>query len=249
MFDLDESGSLELHEFERVMMKQKGKPSGPAPAVRERSDCLLTRLFGKGGDGSVTIDQFTQFMSNLQEKVSKAQFDHYAQNGVISGYDLAKLLLSNANLLPDFVASLESLPTELKKARVTLKEYLAFQTLLQNLKNVDAALRLTSSTPQNFDKADFLRATQAVIGSGVTPSQIDILFYVLDTEGKGHIGRPELLSIVGRQENKFVESVSQAPLNSFSFLFPSVSHIFPAFLLFFPSRPRNLGWLSNCRTL
>jgi len=199
MFDLDESGSLELSEFEKVMKKQKGKPTGPPLELRGKARNLLTHLFGQLGEGALTLQQFTNFMATLQQKVSKAQFDHYSRKGKISGHSLVKLVVANANLLPEFIPALETLPENLRSTEVSLKEYLLSMDVLKNLKDVDAALKLTASHHQQFSKTDFSRAVNAVVGPGLSPLTIDILFHILDSEGRGSIGRAELIRMVARQ--------------------------------------------------
>jgi len=200
MMDLQNSGFLDIKTFQKILQSKKGNLS--IPLTEELKGGLTKELFGKDGKTVISKKEFSKFMGELQFKVHKAQFYHYAdpKSGNITGHQFAKLVLSHANLLPNYVPRLRSLSPELQKVEITFEQFLAFENLLMNLRNIMAAMKLTKSRENHYSKSDFLRAARSIGNNCFSPEQVDILFHLLDRHGVHKIGRAEMVAVARRHE-------------------------------------------------
>ena len=206
VFDTDGSGTLSADEFKGVMrLLRQANPL--AQAQRSDSDSidaagLSPHFFGEDGQTELSYDQFHEFLTSLRAAVLLVQFNDLASphDGKISARDFAMNLASygDSRQMPHLLPRVEALESNL--IRISFEEYRDFNMVLESLEEIQFALKAFGSMGKPFSRQQFHRAARAVANVELTEAVVDVVFFLFDDDGDGHLNDEEFLGVLeGRQ--------------------------------------------------
>ncbi|XP_038985430.1 calcium uptake protein, mitochondrial-like isoform X2 [Phoenix dactylifera] len=217
MFDIDNSGEIEMEEFKKVMALMRsynrqgashrdGLRTGLKVSKSVEDGGLVEYFFGKDGNGCLQHDKFVQFLRDLHDEIVNLEFAHYdyKSRGTISAKDFALSMVASAdissvNKFLDRVDELDNHP-HLKDARITLEEFKSFAELRKTLQPLAVAIFSYGRVNGLLTKQDFQRAASHVCGITASDNVVDIIFHVFDANRDGNLSSDEFLGALQRWE-------------------------------------------------
>ncbi|CAM9763220.1 unnamed protein product, partial [Phaeothamnion confervicola] len=202
MFDRDESGSIDLYEFEKFMAVLRASTNaGQKESCRNESilpkrlrPATFRSLFGSDGGGQLSLARFGAFARTLRLETLRLQFHAWDddRSGKLSGAEFARFLVSMIStdrpLQRRFLERSLSPAVRSLAVDISTDEFLAFHEFLHHLESMKVAMRVLGS---NLTKEDFLVAAAAAVrqaaalaapaaaaaaaaaSAGVTTSEVD----------------------------------------------------------------------------
>ena len=172
MFDLDKDGAISKDEFRKVM-----KVNLQRGVDLDYDSDLVHRFFGRDGSGTLSFNQFSQFMKLLNEEIRKQEFQKLDTEGkgFIKGTDFAKLITQYTTSLPQrVVENMKRIPEE---SKITFAEFDAYNRVISNLNGIAQSIRgVGNKEGEIVTKEAFSRAARRVTGIVLSPMEIDIIF-------------------------------------------------------------------------
>ncbi|CAI5720066.1 unnamed protein product [Peronospora farinosa] len=217
MFDTDENGRLDHHEFKQIMnLMRLRTPAGRQDRSLHDEVPIFKHLFGELSTKSISYDEFCAFRRDLKQEIMRIQISfsslQYDVDGdrTLSPREFGMFLVSHVDqrhieMWVERVDKLQEL-----KGHITEQEFMDFNVFLEHLDELEVAMGLVMQA-HGVNKAQFQRATKAAVcGSThtkpVTPLQIDILFALFDLDGDGHLSTKEFIEVMQtRKDSGFNE--------------------------------------------
>jgi solute carrier family 25 aspartate/glutamate transporter 12/13 len=192
MFDLNKDGTITRDEFKQVMRNSKNITGD------FDFDCdLMTRFFGRDGSGTLSYNQFAQFMKLLNEEIRRQEFQRMdtERKGYITPQQFAKLLTlyTGESHLPERVIQNMSTLNQ-STGKITYAEFDAFNRVLSNMNTVVNLLNSSAaSTPDRIITKDaFSKAARRATGIILSPLEVSIIFKMFSSQNDQE-GQPVLL--------------------------------------------------------
>ncbi|KAK6058543.1 EF hand [Cooperia oncophora] len=141
--------------------------------VKNQDTTLLLHLFGRGGNGTLSFDEFRNFYQNLQEELMEIEFHEFARGkATISPMDFARLVLRYTIVNKDdyhkYINRVKERTSPDDKG-VTLGQWASFSLFLNNLEEFSTAVRLYANANMPVSPPEFARAVQTTIGQPFGP--------------------------------------------------------------------------------
>jgi Ca2+-binding EF-hand superfamily protein len=204
MFDLDGDGTLDRGEFLRILsvLKSHSPVATHQRSVVEADSGILAHFFGRDGRKRMPFKTFEKFLSDLHREVLRAEFEHAAGPGkaTLSPRQFAETVLSHtrSRYAYDLLAKARQLPSQ---GEITWADYLAFHGLLDNLDELQNAMKIYLSAQEldrGFTKAEFKRAAGLVSKRAGTISDlvVDTVFAVFDKDGDNRLSSEEFITVM-----------------------------------------------------
>ncbi|KAJ3037042.1 hypothetical protein HDV00_002110 [Rhizophlyctis rosea] len=207
LFDFDGDGTVSKHEFTRIMAHHTASLGALARLGNKQREAInlshtgINKLFfGEEGDKVLTFDDFTDFMRRLNLEILKLefyQFDVEPSNETISMKDFGLSIISYAEekRLKHLAERVENLPQY--EERVSFGQFYEFDHMIRTrLHDLGLAYKYYTSMGGGFSKDDFRRIVAAVTRTELTPTQVDLIFHIFDTDRDGHLDVDEFYSEV-----------------------------------------------------
>jgi len=236
MIDTDGNGKIDQDEFLGVLNVMKNRSAvgqrqrtygTPLTSEDNFKPGVLPFFFGEDGKKSLTFDQFSKFLEDLQDEVKyvcsystpflfffffynvgnkqqnrKLEFGLYDKQkvGSISLRDFGRLLISHATLrnLGDYVKRIELIDAN---EVVTFKEFSDFEKLLNSLDDMQLAVE-TYGGDSHFTKETFAKAAFAVANVQLSKKQVDAVFAVFDADGDQKLEPEEFVNVMKRRKTR-----------------------------------------------
>ncbi len=197
IMDRNKDNKVDAEEFQKVMsVIQSHNPIQQAARVPVQGGVLLTGWFGQDGTKTLSAEQFRSFLNDLHNAVREVYFVALDsdRDGLIDAKAFAMSLVNFASVkdLPHFAQRVDSLPAALSGAKISLKQFLEWKSILDQIDEIDGALTLfVAGRGKDVSIAQLKRAIRSVTGIVPRDEQLDILLAVFDEDGNGLLSREE----------------------------------------------------------
>eukprot|EP00753_Platysulcus_tardus_P003076 PLAT12238.1.p1 GENE.PLAT12238.1~~PLAT12238.1.p1 ORF type:complete len:486 (+),score=177.69 PLAT12238.1:40-1458(+) len=212
MLDENGDGTIDAAEFEQVMSIMRARtPAGKQvrniglDGRKRGADAygMSSRFFGADGSGSLTPSKFKAFVDDLRSEVLRLEFFNYDRDHAfgLSEKEFGMFLVahtpeSHTKQVMERTALLSD-----ESGNIQLDEFMAFNNFLQNLDEMEVAMKLTMTLTgrDGLTKAEFLRAAAAATAgkSKLTEAQVNVLFTLFDRDGDGLVNATEFVDVMG----------------------------------------------------
>jgi Ca2+-binding EF-hand superfamily protein len=171
IMDRNRDNKVDAEEFQKVMnVIQSHNPIQQAARVPVETGVLLTGWFGSDATKTLSVEQFRSFLNDLHSSVNFASVKD----------------------LPRLVQRVQNLPGVLEGVKVSLKQFLDWKTILEQIDEVDNALSLfVAGRGNDCTTAQLKRAIQSVTGIVASDEQLAVILAVFDEDGNGMLSRAE----------------------------------------------------------
>jgi Ca2+-binding EF-hand superfamily protein len=197
IMDRNRDNKVDAEEFQKVMnVIQSHNPIQQAARVPVETGVLLTGWFGPDASKTLSVEQFRSFLNDLHNSVREVYFSSLDsdRDGFIDARAFALSLVNFASVkdLPRLVQRVQNLPGVLEGVKVSLKQFLDWKTILEQIDEVDNALSLfVAGRGNDCTTAQLKRAIQSVTGIVASDEQLAVILAVFDEDGNGMLSRAE----------------------------------------------------------
>ncbi|CAH8460827.1 unnamed protein product [Dicrocoelium dendriticum] len=222
MFDLNGDGELDADEFDMVrsvildttaMGRRHRDNSITGSTLKRRSNSALQQyFFGPDGDQKLTIQKFLQFHAELQNEITRLEFNRASPvDGKITEIQFANILLTYAGFSEQKRRKLirgvkQKFPKTEENEGITYRDFADFNLLLRSISDVDIALSFHHMIGAPIDQATLKRVATAVANVDLSPHVIDVVFTLFDENNDGHLSYREF---VGVMRNRLVRGLDK----------------------------------------
>mmetsp|Transcript_5348 Transcript_5348/g.12914 ORF Transcript_5348/g.12914 Transcript_5348/m.12914 type:complete len:425 (-) Transcript_5348:106-1380(-) len=217
MFDLNENGDIDQQEFSAMLEVLKAKNPVAAAA---RSDvvsasnavkrkkrkaaahdkCTYPVLFGKDGKQKLNYDRFTKYLHQLKEDLLTMEFESFGpdRRRTISGQDFARSLISH--LYPKQQRLFMKRIATLEDSRVSMPEFLAFDSMIQHLDEIGMAMEMFSEAEgESISAEQLMHASRAVAGVQLSHNTVAIVYQIFATPKAGTLNHQEFMEVMNKR--------------------------------------------------
>lgn len=202
MFDLDNSGEIDLAEFKNVIEANKKDPN----VNFSIEDSALTKnLFGPDGKGRVTFKEFNNFIESFKDQLLMHEFLQHDVEGKneISIESFNELITSSIHFnsinIPEFKKQLNLLKTRgffKPTGRVDFETFKTFHLMSERIDDLKVAMQLYTASGKTLKKKDFTNILNRVANIEVAPKTVDLVFALFDKDGDGNLGFDEFVDVM-----------------------------------------------------
>jgi solute carrier family 25 (mitochondrial aspartate/glutamate transporter), member 12/13 len=171
-------------------------------------DCdLIKRFFGTDGKKRVRVDDFSLFFNKLQNEMAQQAFFQIDPNGTgwVSLDSFFKLISNfGRRQLP------ESLVARIGATRhdaVSFTDFLAFQTILNNLPSLCTTIAMASEFKAGPLSKDDFKVASRVLNRRFSRAESDIVFELFDLNGDGFISPDDCKRVLGAAYIKELKAI------------------------------------------
>eukprot|EP01137_Pigoraptor_chileana_P005283 Opistho-2@48166 len=215
MFDLDGNGTVDLKEFQQVQSvvrrQAMGKRSRDRVTMHAKSatddapviySALLRHFFGSDGLQKLTLKRFQTFIFELQTEILHREFELNSSSPTsMTEREFAQVILAYANLR-DEEEYIERAESRSNKVHIQFKQFMAFNSLLRNIDDLDTALGMYNAAGATISKADFKRAAKVAANVDLDNHLIEVVFNLFDRDGDGELSYREFVHIMRRRAQR-----------------------------------------------
>lgn len=211
----DGGGSIDQDEFSLVIETLKKSTQGSKVVAsvgldgKERHDdlsnsSLFKRFFGEDGRGSISRQEFVDYVTEMRSEVMKLKFARFDEDksGALDAKEFAMFLASHASKESEkwLKQRVESEEVSSLQVEITSDEFLIFMRLLEQLPRLRIAFSLLGGT-DGVSPSQFVIAADAAMGSEkiiISPGIVKVLFALFDKDGDGMLTVDEFISSLER---------------------------------------------------
>ena len=203
MLDLDLNGFISLDEYYSLCkMFTKNDEGDPKKHLKTT---LRVLLFDHTDNEKITMQKFEQLLKDVQTNCIKAEFNRYRHKenrpDMISVQGFMRAILRRTKVTPiqraRFIDKSE-VYTELDA--ITLDQFRSMISLLNNFSDFEVAVRMYQIAKKPLAREVFKRAAFISSGEKIDDTVVDILFYIFDEAGDGHLSHSEFVNIMKEME-------------------------------------------------
>jgi len=218
MFDLNGDGEVTLEEFKKVRSlflsmtttgsRHRDRNTTGNVLSQDVNTGLATHFFGENGEDKLTVDEFIEFKTRLQEEVMFLEFCSYnPRQGKITEIQFMEILLIHANfgnqkhqkVVKRFKKAFEMEDGEegkIEKIGITFQDYLDFFSFLRSLRDVEMALSFHTVAGQAINKETFKQVAKLVAGVDLSDHIIDVVFCIFDENQDDRLSNKEFIAVM-----------------------------------------------------
>nr|CDJ84766.1 Protein MICU-1, isoform a [Haemonchus contortus] len=168
--------------------------------VKKQDTTLLLHLFGQGGNGKLSFNEFRTFYENLQEEIMEIEFHEFARGkSTISPMDFARLVLRYTIVNKDdyhtYINRVKERSSPDDKG-VTLGQWASFSLFLNDLEEFSTAVRLYANANMPVSPPEFARAVLTTIGEPLDPYVVSLIYRIFDANNDQTLSYPEFLAVM-----------------------------------------------------
>jgi Ca2+-binding EF-hand superfamily protein len=199
MLDLDLNGYISIDEYYSLCkMFTKNDEGDPKKHLKTT---LRVLLFNHTDDEKITLHKFEQLLKDVQANCLKAEFNRYRQKenkpNMISVQGFMRAVLRRTKVTPIQRARfIDKSEVYSEVDAITLDQFKSTITLLNNFSDFEVAVRMYQIAKKPLAREVFKRAVFICSGEKIDDEIVDILFYVFDEAGDGHLSHSEFVNIM-----------------------------------------------------
>merc|ERR1711953_162214 len=201
MFDTDGNKQIDFEEFkmlEEIFSQSAQNSMRKEDSIYERIPTTLSLyFFGSEGTGSISHDQFYDFMHNLQSEVLELEFNEFARGKwEITELEFAEMLMRYTDSW-DMDEQIKEVKTRLKNQKgITLDEFKAFFFFLNNLEDFSTAVHYYSLANQPIGPHEFARAVKISTGETLSMNLVNTVYAIFDKDGDQKLSHKEFIGVM-----------------------------------------------------
>lgn len=215
MFDLNGDGDVDAEEFSQVQnIIRAGTSWGKAHKDHHKNSyntsAIMSYFFGEKMDGKLTIQQFLDFQTELQNEILRLEFTRKepGPDGTISEKQLAELLLAYAEYPPRKKAVVMKRVKRMFKedsAGVTLMDYKNIFSVLVHIEDIDKALTFHHLAGSPVGPDTLHHVAQVCAGVDLSPHIVQVMFTIFDEDGDGALSKQEFITVMRNKLKRGLE--------------------------------------------
>ena len=203
MLDLDLNGSICINEYYSLSkMFTKNDEGDPKKHLKTT---LRVLLFDHTDDGKITQPKFEILLKDVQTNCLKAEFNKFRlrenKPDMISVQGFMRAMLRRTKVSAIQRARLidkSEVYTELDA--ITFTQFQSMITLLNNFSDFEVAVRMYQIAKKPLARGVFKRAAFICSGEMLDDEIVNILFYIFDEAGDGHLSHSEFVNVMKEME-------------------------------------------------
>lgn len=215
MFDLNGDGDVDADEFSQVQnIIRAGTSWGKAHKDHHKSNfnnsAIMYYFFGEKMDGKLTIQQFLDFQTELQNEILRLEFTRKGPNhqGSISEKQLAELLLAYAEYPPRKKGNVMKRVKKMFKEDsqgVSLEDYKNIFSVLVHIEDIDKALTFHHLAGSPVGPNTLHHVAQVCAGVELSPHIVQVVFTIFDEDGDGALSKQEFITVMRNKLKRGLE--------------------------------------------
>jgi len=215
MFDLNGDGDVDAEEFSQVQnIIRAGTSWGKAHKDHHKASynasAIMSYFFGEKIDGKLTIQEFLDFQTELQNEILRLEFNRKEPNsdGNISEKQLAELLLAYAEYHPKKKAVVMKRVKKMFKEDspgVTLEDYKNIFSVLVHIEDIDKALTFHHLAGSPVEPDTLKHVAQVCAGVDLSPHIVQVMFTIFDEDGDGALSKQEFITVMRNKLKRGLE--------------------------------------------
>eukprot|EP01121_Diplochlamys_sp_Union-15-3_P014147 TRINITY_DN447_c0_g1_i1.p1 TRINITY_DN447_c0_g1~~TRINITY_DN447_c0_g1_i1.p1 ORF type:complete len:754 (-),score=137.12 TRINITY_DN447_c0_g1_i1:52-2313(-) len=210
MFDSDNDGKMTKDEFIRLM-------SAIAHVKLSFDSDYWKSYFGENGDGTISQENFLDFLKDLRGGLQKQEFAQFDRKGrgYISGKSFTDVILTNTKILSlplHTQTNLRNISHTYLDAAITFEDYQNFFRFLDNFDSIAPALKKAKAGVgrRGVSRSDFRRISKITTGVDFSPAELDILYHIFDNPNKhGMLDVTTFITVMRNLQSRRIFDVHQ----------------------------------------
>ena len=213
MLDLDKNGFISLDEYYSLCkMFTKNDEGDPTKHVKTT---LRVLLFNHDDDERITVEKFHQLLKDVQTNCLKAEFNKFRNKTnkpdmiSVQGFMTAVLRRTKISQIQRarFIDKSEIYKT---LDAISFSQFRSMIALLHNFSDFEVAVRMYQIAKKPLSRDVFKRAARICSGEHLDDEIVDILFYVFDEAGDGHLSQSEFVNIMRKMETNITTQKAES---------------------------------------
>lgn len=203
MLDLDLNGYISVDEYYSLYkMFTKNDEGDPTKHLKTTIRVLL---FNHDDSAKISLDKFRQLLKDVQTNCLKAEFNKFRlktnKPDMISVQGFMRAVLRRTKISQiqraRFIDKSEVYKT---LDAITFNQFKSMIVLLNNFSDFEVAVRMYQIAKKPLARDVFKRAAYICSGEEMDDEVVDILFYIFDEAGDGHLSHSEFVNIMKEME-------------------------------------------------